>query len=247
MCHSDADRPPAPPAVGKVAATAQLELVSQEGHSFAAYEALPETNAAKVGVVILPDVRGLHPYYLALAERFAEAGITAIAIDYFGRTDGVAVRDDSFDWKSKVFELTPSNIEADAAAAVARLRVVHGVEQVYSLGFCFGGGQSWRLAATSLGLAGAVGFYGRPAFVGDAVEQIQAPLLLLAAGADQAIPVPEVEELVQRLHDAGKSAELHVYDGAPHSFFDRTYADWQEACADAWQRILAFMQVPVAA
>ncbi|MGN6089489.1 MAG: dienelactone hydrolase family protein [Actinomycetales bacterium] len=247
MCHNDADRPPAPPVVGKVASTAQLELVSQEGHSFAAYEALPETNAADVGVVILPDVRGLHPYYVALAERFAEAGVAAIAIDYFGRTDGVAMRDDDFDWKSKVFELTPSNVEADAAAAVARLRVEHGIERVYSLGFCFGGGQSWRLAATSLGLSGAVGFYGRPAYVGDAVDQIGAPLLMLAAGADQGIPVAEVEELAQRLQQAGKTAELHVYDGAPHSFFDRTYAEWQEACADAWRRILSFMQVPVAA
>ena len=43
-------------------------------------------------VVILPDVRGLHPYYEALAVRFAEAGFHAVAFDYFGRTQGAAQR-----------------------------------------------------------------------------------------------------------------------------------------------------------
>jgi carboxymethylenebutenolidase len=33
---------------------------------------------------------------------------------------------------------------------------------------------------------------------------------------------------------------MHVYAGAPHSFFDRSFAQWQDACADAWQRILDF-------
>ena len=49
-------------------------------------------------MVVLPDVRGLHPYYVELAERFAEAGIPAVAIDYFGRTAGVEpTRGDEFE------------------------------------------------------------------------------------------------------------------------------------------------------
>ena len=45
-------------------------------------------------MVILPDVRGVHAYYEALAQRFAEARFGAIVVDYYGRTAGVGDRDD---------------------------------------------------------------------------------------------------------------------------------------------------------
>ena len=67
---------------------------------------------------------------------------------------------------------------------------------------------------------------------------MRAPLLMLAAGADKGIPVPDVEALAK----AAPDAELHVYDGMPHSFFDRTYAEHREACEDAWRQIQAFVR-----
>ena len=48
--------------------------------------------------MIIPDVRGLYPFYIELAERFAEAGHHAIAFDYYGRTAGLGPRDDEFDY-----------------------------------------------------------------------------------------------------------------------------------------------------
>ena len=87
MCHDDDSRAPAPPVRGEVAAHAGLTLTSADGTVFSAYEAIPAGfQAGGAGMVVLPDVRGLHPYYMDLAQRFAEAGIPAIAIDYFGRT-----------------------------------------------------------------------------------------------------------------------------------------------------------------
>jgi len=35
---------------------------------------------------------------------------------------------------------------------------------------------------------------------------------------------------------------MHIYEGAPHSFFDRNFAEWQDACEDAWRRMLSFVK-----
>jgi carboxymethylenebutenolidase len=69
---------------------------------------------------------------------------------------------------------------------------------------------------------------------------MQAPLLLLAAGQDFT-PVEEVSAFADRVRAAGVEAEMHVYPDAPHSFFDRTFAEHREACADSWRRILDFV------
>lgn len=246
MCHSDSSRPPAPPQQGGVGSHGEVEIVATDGNRLAAYEALP-ARPARAGVVVLPDVRGLHPYYVALTDRLAEAGLAAVAVDYFGRTDGVSLRDDDFDWRPRIAEVTPGHVEADASAAVARLRVEHGLEDVFTLGFCFGGSQSWRLAASPLALAGCIGFYGRPSLVADVEGELRSPLLMLVAGADAATPVEEFVAFADRVRDAGGEVEAHVYDGAPHSFFDRAFADWEQACADAWERILAFVDAHTAA
>ncbi len=91
-----------------------------------------------------------------------------------------------------------------------------------------------------LDLAGVIGFYGKPELVDDVVDDFGKPLLLLIAGADVATPQAEFRQLADRLSAAGKDFAMHVYDGAPHSFFDRSFGDWRDACADAWRRILDF-------
>src|SRR4051812_46951104 len=87
MCHDHDSRPPAPPRSGDVAERGTLSLTARDGNRFSAAYAAP-ASPPQAGVVVLPDIRGLHPYYVALAERFAEAGLAAVAIDYFGRTAG---------------------------------------------------------------------------------------------------------------------------------------------------------------
>ncbi len=241
MCHDDESRPPSPPVVGAVAGQGLVTLTGEDGNTFAAFQAAPaEPNGRNV--VILPDVRGLHPYYEALAVRFAEAGFHAVAFDYFGRTQGVARRADGFDWQSEIGTLTPGGVASDVQAAAAHLADVHR-GATYTLGFCFGGGHSWRLAASTLDLAGCMGFYGRPAMLADVETQLHRPMLLLVAGADAATPPEDFEALDGRLNAAGVPHEMVVYEGAPHSFFDRAFAEWHDACSDAWQRVLAFTGV----
>jgi carboxymethylenebutenolidase len=54
--------------------------------------------------------------------------------------------------------------------------------------------------------------------------------------------VEQVEEFDDRLTKAGLDHEIHVYPGAPHSFFDRRFEDHADASADAWRRMLGFLE-----
>ena len=238
MCYDDAARPPAPPVIGPVGEHGDLVLESADGTRFAAYHADPQAPSNRA-IVILPDVRGRHSFYKELALRWAEAGLHAVAIDYFGRTAGIGARDEDFPFREHMEKLDVATVAQDAAAAVAWVRERTGATAVFTVGFCFGGAMSWRQAAASPDLAGSIGFYGIPSRVADVADRIAVPLLMLAAGQDFT-PVPEVEAFAQRIRGNGVEVTLHVYPDAPHSFFDRTFAEHREDCADAWHRMLAF-------
>lgn len=225
MCHSDDSMPPGPPVTGKVAERGMTTLRASDGNAFAAYRARPAGDP-RARLVILPDVRGLHRYYQLLAVRCAEAGFDAVAMDYFGRTNGVAERDDSFDWQTEIAKVSHDQVESDVAACIDEL----GGGPVFTLGFCFGGSQSWRLAASSLPLAGCLGFYGKPSMVASVEQDIRHPLLMLVAGSDAATPLSEFQDFDRRLTEAGREHQMVVYNGAPHSFFDRSHGEWRDAC-----------------
>jgi carboxymethylenebutenolidase len=242
MCYSDDARPPLPPISGAASDQGDMVLTSADGTKFGAYFA----RAAKptgAGMVVLPDVRGLHHFYKELAQRFAEAGIDAVAIDYFGRTAGIGERAEEFEYMPHVEKTTPDTIRADVAAAIAYLRSKEGgaVKAVFTVGFCFGGSNSWNQSAGGHGLNGAIGFYGRPERSQPFMSKMKSPLLMLIAGADFT-PQEAFHQFDRQLTEADVPHEMHVYEGAPHSFFDRTFDQWKGACDDAWRRMLAFVK-----
>jgi carboxymethylenebutenolidase len=187
----------------------------------------------------LPDVRGLYRFYEELALRFAERGYPAIAIDYFGRTAGVAKRGDDFPYAEHREQTSPETIQLDVAAAIDYLKG-QGVNSVFTVGFCFGGRNSWLAAAAGYGLAGAIGFYGRPPV--ERAGELQAPILALQAGADQSITAADNAAFEEALTQAGVEHEVVTYDGAPHSFFDRKYEEFADASEDAWRRVLGYLE-----
>jgi len=246
MCFELDSEPPIPAISGAAVSHDDVVLEAADGNRFAAFLATPEEPVA-TGVVILPDVRGLYRFYEELALRFAERGFAAIALDYFGRTAGVAKRDADFEYREHVDATTPGSVQADVAAAVSRLREL-GSTSIVTVGFCFGGRLSWLAAAGGHGLAGAVGFYGgsgdREGWVGPVsrAAEMTAPILALQAGDDPNIP-PEMNAAFDAaLTAAGLEHEIVTYDGAPHSFFDRKQEQYQDASDDAWARTLAFIE-----
>jgi carboxymethylenebutenolidase len=243
MCHDHDSRPPAPPRTGEVRERGVLTLTAADGTEFSAAYAAP-ADTPRVGVVVLPDIRGLHPYYVALAERFAETGAVAVAIDYFGRTAGLCgetgTRPEDFDWQTHIPQTTPEGVDADVAAAIGYLRERTRPDlPVVTVGFCFGGSHSWRLSGGDVDLAGCAGFYGKPDVVGEAASRAAKPVVMVIAGADSATPVADQQQLADTMRAAGAEVDAVVYDGAPHSFFDRAFGEWGDACQDAWRHVLA--------
>lgn len=251
MCHPPGSLPPDPPSdlrrISGGAGGADVILTSEDGARFRGYLA---TARGEAGVVIAPDVRGLHHFYEELAERFAEAGVSAVAFDYFGRTAGADRRPDDFPWKDHVPLTRPATVQADVASAAGHLRGATDARRIYVLGFCFGGRTAFHAAADQGELAGVIGFYGRlstrPGEEGtapaDRAARMRAPVLGLFGGADPGIPEAEVRAFDAALESAHVAHHIETYPGAPHSFFDRTYADHRDACDDAWRRVLAFMR-----
>ena len=255
MCFDLDSRPPIKPIAGGALDSAPLRLTADDGNRFLAFRARAAAPTG-AGIVILPDVRGLHEFYHELPMRFAENGIDALAIDYFGRTAGVdSPRDDAFEYTPHVDRTTYAGLTADLRAAVAEIRREDEarVHSLFTIGFCFGGRLAFLAPTLGLGLAGAIGFYGPPhtprndlpAPV-DSVRDIKGAILGVFGGADSGIPPTAVADFDRALTSAGVDHRLVTYPEAPHSFFDRKAAEHAEASAAAWDEVLAFVRARTA-
>lgn len=249
MCFEHDSRPPIESIHGASIQSNLITLVADDGTEVTAHQALGSVPDGP-GMLVLPDVRGLHTFYRELADRFAERGIDAIAIDYFGRTAGAGPRDDAFEYMPHVEKMTAEGVRQDSAAAIARLRERSPDRPVFVVGFCLGGSNAWQQAANGHGLAGAIGFYGHPGRVRpsgaaapvDRVTEMTCPVVALMAGDDPGIPLDEVDRFRDALREANVDHEVVVYEGAPHSFFDRKQEAYAAESQDAWERVLAFVQ-----
>jgi len=253
MCFDIDSRPPLPPIHGSALDAGDVILTASDGTKVAAYAARA-AEPSGAGIVICPDVRGLFPYYEELALRFAEAGVDAIAFDYFSRTAGTGKRDGDFDYQPQVAQTRPDTLNQDVAAAAAYLRTPEGgsVQRLFTVGFCFGGRISFCQAARpELDLAGVIGFYGWPVGThrtgmpspAELAPQFTCSVLALWGGADQGIPAEARDAFDAAMDAAGKTHVTVVYDGATHSFFDRRAEEFADASSDAWRRMLDFMAV----
>jgi carboxymethylenebutenolidase len=251
MCVDNDSRPPITPIAGGSAGGRDLKLTSADGTRVMAY-ATRASRPSGAGMVVIPDVRGLHQYYKDLADRFAEVGVDAVAIDFFARTANTEDRSDAFDFMAQVPLTKPETLQADIGAAVAYLRTPEGgqARSIFSVGFCFGGALSYLQAASGLGYAGVIGFYGWPLGLKrwpdrpkpiDAAASYKSAVLSIFGGADEGIPQSAVDEFDTALRKAGVKHDSTVYPGAPHSFFDRKFTEFAEASADAWKRVQAFV------
>ncbi len=251
MCFDHDSRPPIRPIAGGALDSRDVTLTAADGNRLTAFEAraAEPTGAA---IVILPDVRGLHAYYVELALRFAENGIDAVAIDWFGRTAGLGRRVEGFDYMPHVTATTWAGISADVAAGAAHARMLgpNPAGSLFTVGFCFGGRMAFLSSTLGLGLAGAIGFYGPPVGPGrggspapaDVANRVAAPILGLFGGADTAIPPEAIAAFDAALTQAAIEHRLITYPGAPHSFFDRKSAEFGTESEAAWGEVLGFVR-----
>lgn len=251
MCFDLDSRPPIVPIAGGALDSSELVLDAADGNRLRAFRARA-ANPTAAGIVILPDVRGLHPFYEELAMRFAEHGVDAVAIDYFGRTAGLGPRGDGFEYMPHIAQATWAGVSADIRAGADHL-LQHDerrVDALFTVGFCYGGRLAFLSSTLGLDLAGAIGFYGIPVGPGrndipapiDLVQGFASPILGHFGGADPAIPPEAIASFEAALRAAAVEHRIVIYDDAPHSFFDRKAVDFAEASATAWEETLTFVR-----
>jgi len=251
MCFDHDSRPPIRPIAGGALDSREVTLTAADGNNLTAFEARA-AEPTGASIVVLPDVRGLHTFYFELALRFAENGIDAVAIDWFGRTAGLGRREDGFDYMPHVDATTWEGVSADIAAGAAHARTLRTdrVASLFAIGFCFGGRMSFLAPTLGLELAGAIGLYGPPAGPGragspapaDVGAQIASPILGIFGGADAGIPPAAIGAFDEALERAGVEHRLITYPNAPHSFFDRKAAEFKEESEGAWAEVLGFIR-----
>jgi carboxymethylenebutenolidase len=246
MCFDRNASPPILAGDHVIASSGRVTLESADGTRFGAFEAMPGGTASAT-VLILPDVRGLHPYYEELACRFAQHGFRSLAIDYFGRTAPLPQeRAEDFEYHPHVDRVRHAEVQADVIAAVEHLRATSSAD-IFTIGFCFGGRLSFLSATFGLDLAGVIGLHAGlgprndlPPPV-DRAADIRSPVLGLFGGADPSIPPEAIAEFDAALNAARVDHRFVSYPGAPHSFFDRKFAEFAEQNVAAWQEVLGFL------
>ncbi|MFA6956968.1 MAG: dienelactone hydrolase family protein [Thermoanaerobaculia bacterium] len=206
------------------------------GHTCEGYLALPKAKGP--AVVVIQEWWGLVPHIEDLADRFAAAGFVAIAPDlYHGR------KTTSPDTAAKLLmELDGVRAEREIAGAGD---FVLGHESCNSskfgvVGFCMGGALAQFSAASNPKVGAGVSFYGGFKQLPIPWETLSASMLFIYGENDSGVPPAQGKALVADLKAMGKSAEIAIYPGAGHAFFNDTRPQvYDEAAAkDAWARTL---------
>ena len=213
-----------------------------QGGEMKGYLVLPKERSGKLpGVVVIHENRGLNPHIKDVARRMALEGFAALAPDFLSPTGGTPENEDTA--RDMIGKLDGAQTVANGVASVAFLKTHEAANRkAGAMGFCWGGGMVGDLAVADPGLAAGVVYYGRQPKAVD-VSKITAPLLLHYASLDERINagIPDFEAALKA---AGKTYELHMYEGANHAFNnDTSEARYNKAAADlAWGRTVAFLK-----
>ncbi len=207
----------------------------------AGYLAKPSAEGKYPGVIVIHENRGLNPHIKDVARRMAAEGFAALAPDYLSDLGGTP--EDADKARDMIGTLKPEGIDASSSAALAAVKANPASNgKAGAMGFCWGGGAVNSLALTDPGLSVGVAYYGRQPADAD-VPKIAAPLLLHYASLDERIDagIPAFEATLKA---AGKTYELHMYEGANHAFNnDTNEARYNKDAAElAWSRTVAFLK-----
>lgn len=211
-----------------------------DGATLKGYWARPVGDGLYPIVLVCHENRGLTDHIKDVTRRFAQAGYAALAVDLLSRQGGTAANDDS-SIPGLLSNMPQDQFVSDFISGLRSVQQQPGVQadRVGMVGFCFGGGVTWRVAVGLPELRAAVPFYGPPPSV-DEVPKINAAVLAIYAGRDQRITSTAATMEAAMLQN-GKTFEKVIYPDADHAFFNDTGTRYNsEAAKDAWTRTLAW-------
>ncbi|MDH3496696.1 MAG: dienelactone hydrolase family protein [Gemmatimonadota bacterium] len=214
-----------------------VTYAGRSGDSVTAYVAYPERADPAPAVIVIHEIFGLSEWVRSVADSLAVAGFVAIAPDLLSRRGGTDAQANA---RQAIGGLPPDSVTIDLDATAAYLKSLKAVrgDAIGVIGFCWGGGQSFRYATNNPELKAAVVCYG-PAPDLATVARIRAPVFGVYGENDARINagLPDAERAMQA---ASKRYTKTIYPGTGHGFLrTREPAD---VTAGAWRDIVGFLR-----
>ncbi len=230
----------AEPARDRITTHGEWVSIKRGRDSVRAYVAYPERKTKAPAVIVIHEIFGLTDWEPKVADRLAKEGFVAILPDLLSSKHGVTpANPDS--GRKLVGQLEPERVTADLNAVYAYVNGLPAVakDQIGTIGFCWGGGQSFRYATNNPKLRAAVVAYGPAPDTAD-MKKIQAPVLGIYGENDERINA-NLPMVTAEMQSAGKTFTSEVYPGTGHGFLKpgRQGSDGPQV-EKAWARILEF-------
>ncbi len=235
--------------------TGTVNVAGADGTPIPVYEAYPEQAGEYPVVLVISEVWGVHEWIKDITRRFAKEGYYAVAPELFSREGGLAQVTDMPKVLSVVFNAPLKRVVGDLRAGVeyARKQPAAKGDRIGVTGFCWGGQLTLTFPAFYKDTKAAVSWYGaitraqkddpKPVTALDVAAEVPCPVLMLYGGADQGIPVADVEKEAAALKAAGRTVEVHVYPDGPHGFLADYRPSYRpEMAKDAWGKCLGWFQ-----
>jgi carboxymethylenebutenolidase len=226
----------------------------------------PAGNGKAPVVVVIMEIFGLSDWIRGVADQLAAEGFIAVAPDIVvghgkdgGDTSSLSTQQ----------EITQAVLQVPAAEITAKLKAARewGLKdprssgKSASVGFCFGGAQSFAFAVNESGLNAAVVYYGQaptdappaprgtppgPYEVSERVAYVKAPIIGFYGGLMQDPRIGNtVAPTETKMKALGKVYEPHIFDGAAHGFLRaQTGNDGanMKATEQAWPMTVAWLK-----
>ena len=220
-----------------------------------AYYAVPKGRSKRPVVLVVAEIWGNHEHIKDVVRRLGHAGYFAVANEPYFRIGELWKLTDIKEVIAEANKLSDEQAfqDLDAVVAWAAKNPRANVEKLGITGFCRGGRTVWMYTAHNKKVDAGVAWYGSlmpippamPTGPLDVTDKIDRPVLGLYGGADQGIPLEQVERLRAGLHAFGndKKSRIHVYEGMPHAFnADYRPSYRKQAAEDGWKRMLAWFK-----
>ena len=224
--------------------------VKVSGGDMPVYFAKPANAANPPVILVSMEIFGLHEYIKDVTRRLAHLGAFAIAPDYYFRAGTDLTKIDDIQKLLPIVNKKPdAELFADLDATVDWAKSQGGdTNRLGIMGFCRGGRTVWLYSTHNPNLKAGVAFYGSladpeneawPKNALNLAADVKEPVLGLYGAEDTGIKVEQVKDMEAKLKAAGKTAEFHIYDGAPHGFHADYRPSYREQQAkQAWGELV---------